>query len=116
MLGIITSVNISVILLINSEGFKLYLNRFNKLEALAHPAEIKALVGNVPPLVNTRHIQVSFKYSDTEFQNCRHGACRQIHLIVLGQDLCFLVHISDSRPVITVFCVHCCLGFYGLAL
>lgn len=34
MQGIITSVNISVIFLINSGVFKLYLNRLNELEAL----------------------------------------------------------------------------------
>lgn len=45
MQGIVTSVNISVIFLINSGGFKLYLSRLNELEALAHPTEIKAFVG-----------------------------------------------------------------------
>lgn len=44
MQGIITSVNISVIFLINSGGFKLYLNRLNELEALPHPTEVKAFV------------------------------------------------------------------------
>lgn len=45
MLGIIASINISVVFLINSGDFELSLNRLNELEALAHPTEIKAFVG-----------------------------------------------------------------------
>lgn len=39
-------------------------------------------------------------------------ACRQVYPIVLGQDLCFLVQISGSLPVITIFLlgVHCSPG------
>lgn len=75
----------------------------------------QSLRRNVPPIVNR---SIFRSHSEMVILNFRIAGTVHVgkSTSVLGQDLCFLVHISDSLPVITVFCVHCCLGLHGLAL